>query len=192
MFKIYYRIVDDMDELKKVSRKEFDDEYADIFGFFSIRIGNEIEGFYHDRELRDGETGHEMLTAWFELYLTALEGLYEFGYAAFREAGTLDSWLEFRMKDNQVQISAAKDTLHNSEYILFIDEKRFEYPRWRDIGIPFADFRDEIINQTKSFVDEVKSLNSELGESQLIQSLLSKINSRNDPTGPFPTCLRDH
>lgn len=145
MFKIYYRIVDDMDELKKVSRKEFDDEYADIFGFFSIRIGNEIEGFYHDRELRDGETGHEMLTAWFD-----------------------------------------------SEYILFIDEKRFEYPRWRDIEIPFADFRDEIINQTKSFVDEVKSLNSELGESQLIQSLLSKINSRNDPTGPFPTCLRDH
>ena len=56
MFKIKFRIVDDIELLSSISIKIFDNEYDHILGFFQISFGSHHElSYYHEKQLMEDE-----------------------------------------------------------------------------------------------------------------------------------------
>lgn len=175
MFKIDYRIVDDFDDLRDITYKEFNEDFTDIFGFFSVNYNGNIEGYYHSSELRKGELGQDMLISWFDLFLSVLENFNKSNYVAFREVGTLDIWYEFQYKKDEVCISRAQGIIEN-DYIISEQHENFKYPVWSGVKIPFKDFSNEIINKVKDFISQIELINDQLIKADIVNNLILKIN----------------
>lgn len=174
MFKIDYRIVENIEELRELNQHEFDKNYTDIVGFFSVNYGGHVEGYYHDKPLRDGETGHEMLTLWFELFLMVVDALSDSEYAAFREIDSLDTWHVFEKDADVIKVSIAKDYLKNTDYFITEQQERFSYII-KDIKIPYTEFVRETLSKSKMYLAEILKINNELGKTRIFSRLETKI-----------------
>ena len=107
MFKIKFRIVDDIQLLSTIQTKIFDDEYDQILGFFQISFGAHQEGvYYHENQLKEDEEGSELLDYWFDkILLVAILLDSESDYVAFKEIETVNRWIDFTKRDNNVFIN---------------------------------------------------------------------------------------
>ncbi|MBP1903702.1 hypothetical protein J2Z32_000314 [Paenibacillus turicensis] len=174
MFKIDYRIVDDFNELRAVTYKEFNEDFTDIFGFFSVNYNGIIEGYYHDNKLRKDENGQDMLVSWFDLFLSVLENFNNSNYVAFREVGTLDIWYEFQYKQDEIYISRTQGIVEK-EYIIFEKHENFKSSVWSGVKIPFNDFRNEIMLKVKDFILQIELINNQLIKADILNNLILKM-----------------
>ena len=146
MFKIKFRIVDDIELLSSMSTKIFDDEYDQILGFFQINFGSHQEGsYYHENQLMEGEEGGELLDYWFDKILQVIISLdSEADYVAFKELETVNRWIDFTKKGDNVFINVAvDDTCQN--------------------------------NNSKKFLIELKHINPDLCKTKIYKALQQKI-----------------
>ncbi|WHH58414.1 hypothetical protein [Petroclostridium sp. X23] len=176
MFEIRFRIVDDFIMLRQIETNEFDMDGGDVEGFFSLNFNGNIEGYYHDNPLGEDETGQELLTLWFDLLIDTIIQLEKSKYAALKIIETFDSWIEFTLIDNKLNISFAKlkDELSN-DYIIGEPKYSFVYPEWRNVEISFNSFKQEVKDKAKGYLNIIRELNPQLLNSRIISKLAERI-----------------
>ena len=174
MFMINYRVVDDFEELKNISSKDFDNDWNQITGFFQICFGEHEEGcYYHENPLRADEFGEELLDYWFDQLLCTIELLEKTDYVAFREIETVKRWLEFKRDGETVTINVV---LNSSEKALLITKPfhEFLYVEPENFACTWDELKKNVIKQTGRFFNELRQLNPQLMESEKISGLLKK------------------
>ena len=177
MFKIKYSIVDDFEILKSLTASIFDDEYEQVLGFFKICFGIHQEGsYYHENPLQDGEEGSELLDYWFDIILQAVL-LLESGekYVAFKEIETVNRWLEFVRREDNILINVAVDDLCKNNLLLITEKDHFTYVEPLDFIIPYKSLKEEVLIMSEKFLEELKEINRNLGKTRLWKKLKKKI-----------------
>lgn len=178
MFKINFRIVDDFEELRYMEPKFFDNEWHHITGLFQICFGDQKEGsYYHENVLGDEETGSELLDYWFECLLNVVSLLdTKTNYVAFKEIETTKKWLEFSRINDEVIINTAIDVAENNNQILLTEKyNHFSYIEPLNFTITMSELKQQIVNATINFLDEIQKLNSKLVNTQMVLELFEKI-----------------
>ncbi len=179
MFKIKYRIVDEIDELKSIHYEFFDKDWNQVAGFIEINFGTQKEGcYYHENPLGEYEAGGELLDYWFRKLLDTVNNLYLTKYVAFQELETTNRWLEFKLIDNNVLINTAIDSKKINDK-LFITEpfNGFDYVTPINFSVEFIEFKTEIVSTVSRFIAELENLNHELLKTKMVRELLQKINN---------------
>ncbi|MCL2399484.1 MAG: hypothetical protein FWC91_07075 [Defluviitaleaceae bacterium] len=179
MFKIRTRIGCSIKELKNISVSVFNEEWGDVEGFVEVVIGGDRMGYYHENPLRPNEKGGEWITWWLSLFLDCANMITKTNYVAFVEPETI-GWLEFILCNNIVIFSNAIEVGSESLPGLSVYEKPecFSYREPKDIEINLNDFLQEIYRAAESFLDELKSINPQLMESEVIKRILELYEKR--------------
>ena len=179
MFDIKYRIVDDMKYLGEVTAQDFDDDGADIEGFFALDFDGNVEGYYHNKELNEYETGHELITLWFDILIEVVLLLKNKSrYVALKEIETFDSWIEFILENERLIVSYMKYSEDDSNsFILTKPKEEFAYPSWKEVIISFNEFTHLVKIRAEEYLGEVKEVNSTLMETKEIRKIIGKLKS---------------
>ena len=182
MFRIDFRITDNGEWLQNLSAKDFDKDGSGIAGYFQLTIGGSTHGYCHFRPLQEGELGDTWIDTWIDSLLLTLIHLPQTGYAAFRDVETRGVWIEAKgsEKDN-VTISVANQVSvpeKEGHYEVFITRPivDFCYDKILSTTVSFDVFKTEIIDNAVAFVEQVKTLNSNLISSMRISVLNERIN----------------
>lgn len=178
MFQIKFRIVDDFEELKKVTAIEFNHDYNKISGCFQICFGNQEEGgFYHENELHEEEYGDELLDYWFDCLLDILNILSsKSNYTAFRVIDTCNRWIEFKQVEDSIVINTAIEGSEKCNGLVITKPwHAFSYPNPSNDTISFQELKNTILYETKRFLSELENLNSQLIDTKMVIGLKSKI-----------------
>ncbi len=178
MFKINFRIVEDLEILKTIDISTFDNEYDQIEGFFQICMGSHKEGsYYHDNALKDGEVGSELLNYWMNRLLDVVNHFLSGGkYIAFHEIETMNRWLEFKINEGKIQIRVAIDSSMKIKELLITSPcYDFDYTESWKYQIEFSKFRNEIIKSVNSFLHQLEILNTNLLKTKMTLELICKI-----------------
>lgn len=179
MFDIKFRIVDDLEYLENVSAQKFDYDGADIEGFFQLNFDGNIEGHYKEGNLNRFEVGHELITLWFDLLIEVILILKrKSNYVALKEIESIDSWFEFTLIDEILYVSYANCIEKNSELFIITSKKEcFLYQTWKEISIPFNEFRDKVKMKAKQYINEIENINPKLLDTKIISKLYRKLES---------------
>lgn len=181
MFQIKYRIIEDMKILKQWDGSTFDKE-GDLEGFFQLQFNDKNYGYYHDRELRDGETGFDLITHWFEMLIKVYLALETSKYVALSDIESFNTWLEFKRISSQIlEVSIIEcDKNDIAEAIVTNHFDDYTYSDWKNIQITLEDFQEEILHKSNLYIDDIRSINSKLLESKRILNLKSLIDRINN------------
>lgn len=174
MFKIDYRIVDDINELKQISVNNFDNEFEHISGFFRISFGKHKEGnYFHSGLIRENEVGTELLDFWFNQLLNVIELLQSTNsYAAIKELETMNKWIEFKKEGENVKINVAIDTNNSlTDLVLSQPNDSFLYLKPLDYTISFEEMKKIIKTEAEKFMSELKDINIQLLNTQMALKL---------------------
>ena len=178
MFEIKYRIVDDLNILRNISTNEFDEEWTDIEGFFLLNFDGNVEGDFHENELRENETGHEMLTIWFSLLLQTVEHLHSNDYAALKVIETYGTWIEFQKRESFIVVSLGQETEGGALNFLVTNQRQsFNFLYWKDVQITLEEFENEVKNKAIHYISELEKINENLVGTRIIRRLFTQLNS---------------
>jgi hypothetical protein len=177
VFDINYRIVDDLEYLENVDTKKFDDDGADIVGFFLLNFDGNTEGYYHDNKLNEFEVGHELITLWFDLLIEVIVILEEKSkYVVLKEIECIDSWLEFILNDDILKVSFANySEENNGSYIIIIKKDGFNYPTWKETIISYSEFKEKVKMTAKQYLGEIERINPALLNAKIIAKLSRQV-----------------
>lgn len=177
MFKINYRIVDEIDELKSMDANFFDANYEHISGFIEILFGEQKEGcYYHENPLQKGEVGGEFIDWWLKLVVDVINCLPEKKYVAFQEPETFNRWLEFKLEGDNVIIDIAIDKTE-SNVGSFITEpyNGFCYVEPMNFAVEFTQFKKEVISTASRFIAELENINPWLLKTKMVSEMLNRL-----------------
>jgi len=177
MFKINFRIVDDLEKLKSMKHSSFDSDYNHISGFIEIRFGEHNEGcYYHENPLQEGEIGGELLDWWLNFIIDVVNSLEKKSYVAFLEPETNNRWLEFSLDTDHVMINVAIDEEQKNNNV-FITEpfSGFSYVEPVDFYVNFYQFKNEITNTVNRFITELGNTNPELLKTKMALEFIDKL-----------------
>ena len=176
MFKIKFRIVDDLEILKTVESNWFDANYNKIEGFIEVCFGQHKEGcYYHEGPLQEGEIGGELLNYWIDKLLDVANMLQTTSYCAFKEIETTNRWLEFKLVENKVTINVAIDTEGRNKGLLIAESyDGFQYAEPVDFSVELNILNNEIRFSVKRFLAELEKINPKLLKSQMVSDIAKK------------------
>ena len=178
MFKINFRITEDLEILKTINISDFDKEYDQIEGFFQICIGSHKEGcYYHEDELQDGEIGSELIDYRLRRLLDVVNCfLNGEEYAAFHEIETMNRWLEFKANEGEIQIRTAIDTsMKIKDLLITTPYCDFDHIESWKYQIEFSNLRKEIVKSVNSFLHQPEVLNPNLLKTKMALELIRKL-----------------
>lgn len=161
MVKIRWLITDD---IKDICLKEFDREWNSIYGYFEICINEKILGFCPDRELLVGEEGNEDILYWLSKLSDGIIQL-NAGREYVVQLLSMNLAKVILKKNDKLLISFVNS---NTDDVIWCDE------------ISFQEWCNEVIFNVERFITEVKIINSDLLEADVIKKLIeikSMINS---------------
>ncbi len=178
MLDIKVRIVEDYEnicKLKHITIEEFNSEWRHISGFFNMIIGNKSVGcYYHNNSLNKDEIGGELVDFWLNELLDVIINLH-IGktYVAIPIIECCNTFIEFKKKDEGVEINEAKDDNYNGQ-VLFEPICTFVNKN-ADCIIDFIELKSIVVNKTKKFLCDLKQLNPQLLKTQMALELIEKI-----------------
>ena len=177
MFKIKFRIVDDIESLSSITAKTFDYEYDQILGFFQMHFGTHQEGsYYHENPLERGESGGELLDYWFDKLLQTIILLDQgFNYVAFKEIETVNRWIEIVKRDDNLLLNVAIDDSCKNNNLMLTTKYLFSYIEPLDFTISYKEFKMGVLEMAKEFFVELKKINEELTYTQMGKTLRRKL-----------------
>ncbi|WP_145324927.1 hypothetical protein [Paenibacillus xylanexedens] len=173
MFTISFKAIDNFDEIKQMSAKQFDLTKQDIEGIIELDFNGSKYGMFFD----DCPFGNERLIRWFVDLLTIVQKIRTHQYVAYRIPDSANFWLEFKQQGVELQVSLVEDINREVILDLFITEplEEFRYSTWKDVIVGSASFTDEIMKNTHQFLDFVTELNPDILQSTSIQILQEKL-----------------
>ncbi|EGL15053.1 MULTISPECIES: hypothetical protein [Paenibacillus] len=181
MFEINYRIITEIDHWRNCNLEQIDKE-GGIEGFFQLVFNNEEYGYYHNRDLAEGEEGFDLISTWFDNLMEVCLHLEASKYVALKDIETYNTWIEFIPKEDQISVSLMKSDPSISEFIILKPLSCTSYPEWKDILIPKEEFKSIVIQRTKEFIDELLEINKLFIQSQEVSSLLDLLSKINNTT----------
>lgn len=157
MIKIRWMITD---VIEKVDLKEFDTEWDGIYGYFEICINNQLLGFCPDRELLVGEEGNEDILYWLS---KLADGIIQVNAGQQYEIHLLS-------------MNLAKIVLKKNDKLLisFINSNKDEVI-WSE-KIIIQEWYNEVRLNIERFIAEVRNINSDLLDADLIKKLIKMKN----------------
>lgn len=173
MFTISFKAIDNFDEIKQMSAKQFDLTKQDFEGIIELDFNGSEYGMFLD----DCPFGNERLIRWFVDLLTIVQKIRIHQYVAYRIPDSANLWLEFKQQGVELQVSLVEGIDREVILDLFITEpnEQFRYSNWKDINVSSASFTDEIMKSAHQFLDFVTELNPDLLQSTSIQILQKKL-----------------
>jgi hypothetical protein len=152
-----------------------------IEGFFQINLisvdSQTVEyGYYHNRELEDGEEGFDNISTWLFNLLKICEMIDQTKYVAIKDTESFSTWLEFILNGHELNVSVMQLEDCIIEDILTSPKEQRLYPEWRDIKINKDVFKVEVVNKTKKFIADLSQLNPVLSMSKTVIDLQSLLN----------------
>lgn len=168
MFIIRFRITDDISQIKARSAREFDEE-GDLEGFFELEFEGNSYGYFHDRPLKEGETGFDLIDRWIEDLLRAVLLLENSAYVAISDIETLYVWLEIERCEERLKVSLIRnDIIEVEESIIDRPFPERNYLDWKNIWITFSEFRNEVIQKAELYLESLVEINPNLNESRRV------------------------
>ncbi|MEK4363085.1 hypothetical protein MKX68_11530 [Paenibacillus sp. FSL M8-0212] len=173
MFTLSFKAIDNFDEIKQMSAKQFDLTKQDIEGIIELDFNGSKYGMFFD----DCPFGNERLIRWFVDLLTIVQKIRIHQYVAYRIPDSANLWLEFKQQGVELQVSLVEDVDREVILDLFITERleEFRYSTWNDVNVSVASFTDEIMKNAHKFLDFVTELNPDILQSTSIQLLQEKL-----------------
>ncbi|MFS0837425.1 hypothetical protein [Paenibacillus sp. 1P03SA] len=172
MFEINYRMITDVDYWGGLSLEQIDKE-GEIEGFFQLVLNNNEYGYYHNRDLGQGEEGFDLLSIWFHNLMKVCLYLDTSKYIALKDIETFDTWIEFIPKGDYISVSIMNSNSSPSEFIILEPFSNASYPEWKDISIPKEEFKSIVIQRANDFIEELLEINKLFLKSQSTESLLA-------------------
>jgi hypothetical protein len=106
-----------------------------------LKIQSEEYGYYHDRELAQGEQGFDIISTWFDNLLEVCLLVETTEYVALKDIESFNTWLEFLpIEKNQLSISLMESNDFTSDFIILQPLMNRNYPSWRNILITKEEF----------------------------------------------------
>lgn len=176
MFEIKYRIIVDELYWKKMNLEQMEKE-GGIEGFFQLNLHSVNYGYYHDRELAEGEEGFDIISTWLSNLLEVCLLIDDTKYVAIKDAESYNTWLEFISAADDLLVSQIQSNSFISEYVITKPLENRVYPEWRDIKVKKEEFIEEVVNKSKKFITDLSQITPLLSMGQRIvqlQSLLDK------------------
>ncbi|WP_046227066.1 hypothetical protein [Paenibacillus dauci] len=177
MVEIKYRIIIDESYWRKMNLDTIEKE-GGIEGFFQLNLHSVNYGYYHDRELAEGEQGFDIISTWLSNLLEVCILIDDTKYVAIKDTESYNTWLEFISADNDLLVSVIQSDSFISKYVITKPLENRVYPEWKDIIVKKEEFIEEVINSVKKFISELAQINSLISMSQRIaqlQSMLDKV-----------------
>ncbi|MFS0837396.1 hypothetical protein [Paenibacillus sp. 1P03SA] len=177
MFEIKYRIIIDESYWKTMNLEQIEKE-GGIESFFQLNLHSVEYGYYHDRELAEGEEGFDIISTWLSNLLEVCLLIDDMKYVAIKDTESYNTWLEFISADNDLLVSVIQSDSFISEYVITKPLSNRVYPEWRDIKVKREEFIEEVINNTKKFISDLAQINPFIILSQRIvqlESMLDKV-----------------
>ncbi|CAM5795901.1 hypothetical protein [Brevibacillus borstelensis] len=174
MFTVKFKAVDDFDQLKRLSAKEFDESFRDIEGIIELNFNEYKYGYFFE----DCPFGEERLVRWFKDLLAIAIKAQESNYVAYKIPEHPSIWLEFKVKEDEFLVSIVDDIQRDSILDLFINQpyKEFQYIDWSNVSISKEVFKKEIVNQGEKLIHFIEVLNPQILKSNSINELLVLMN----------------
>lgn len=171
MFRIRYRITEDINYLKTLNADDFDNE-SDIEGFFEMEFEGNIYGYYHDKPLQNGETGFDLLTNWFESLLKTCLNIKITNYIAINDIESFNTWIEFKLVSDILIVSIIKADKEEGIFEIRTEPfSNYNYGEWSNIIISFEEFKNEVISKSMQYLKEINRINMHLMYSKRIINL---------------------
>lgn len=164
MFSIRYKITDEDLEYCRYARsaKEFDDRKDWIYGQFLMEANGHEIGFIHNELEYDGEN----LTVWFMNLNKVILNICDDKYVTIPISDWADSWIEFhRINYYSMALSEIEAHIINTNESVISGEFGHKIVVWSE-NVSLEDFIKTTLKTTKSFLDEVKCINSVLSETR--------------------------
>jgi hypothetical protein len=174
MFEIKYRIVDYLEHLKDMDAKKFDSDSI-IEGFILLNFNGNKQGYYHDRELKQGEQGFENLTTWFELLVEVVIRLKYRKYILLDVIESYNTLLEFKKEQDLLFVSEILDENKSGDAIKETITKSVIYGDFQNAKISYLEFRSKICDAVNHFIEELNLINHKILDSKTIFNLKTKI-----------------
>ncbi|MCK4261366.1 MAG: hypothetical protein KAX49_20515 [Halanaerobiales bacterium] len=176
MFTIKYKIIDDIEKLKKIDEKYFEHDLAgEIRGLILLDFNSNLVGFYDDSlPIHVAEIFEELLVLWFTLLNKVIHKLTESKYVALSLIENNSTWIEFRVDNTYLKVSMISMKFYEDNIPLIITEpnKHIEYLEWKNIKITREEFVNEVISKTDLFIQFIEQINPSLLESFSIKELI--------------------
>ncbi len=144
------------DELRDVSKQEFDLEWNGIYGYFQMTINDKTVGYFPNREFIYNEEGNEDITYWLEELLQANK--------------KLDEGNEYKFDLLSLNLVALEFSKNDSVNVRLFYKETGE-TIWRE-HIEFNKFSEEIVRSTNLFIDTIREKNLSLLECNIIKKLI--------------------
>ncbi|WP_053366297.1 hypothetical protein [Bacillus sp. FJAT-27245] len=179
MLKVKYEIFEDYkEELKGIELSKFDEEYHQIYGLFTITIGEQdfIPYPSGDIPLSAKKSYSELLLSHFELLNEVVKFLSEYDYVALKYIEDSWSWLEFvKMEGDLVKISELEYEIDSLKSLVSTDStllKGAKFGSIKEVSVSKEELVKEIKQTTKLFTEEIKCINPMLLKSKCFSNVL--------------------
>ncbi|QHE52761.1 hypothetical protein [Pontibacillus sp. HMF3514] len=178
MFKIKYEIFEDYkEELSEIGLSTFDKEYNQVYGPFTIIVGEHefIPYPSDDLPVSAKEIFSELILSHFELLNEVDRLLNNYDYVALKYIEDHWSWLEFvKVDEGLIKISELEYEIIELDSLLCINKEFLsgaKYGAIREIITPKADLHHEIKKSTKMFIEEIRNVNPQLLNSKYFSKI---------------------
>jgi hypothetical protein len=185
MFKINYRILERLDELKSIELMNIN-ERNNIYGFMHLVFNkSEVGLMVETSQLSDEEAiekevflYNDLLCTWFEDLLEVLKNINN-NYVVLHEIDVPDRYLEFIKENNTLKIRYLE--LNESMQKLIVGENnrlkdvQISQINWEE-EISIDQFKKEVICKSKEFIKEVLEINSKFENNWRITEIQNLIN----------------
>lgn len=169
MFIMRFRITDNINDVKARSGRSFDEE-GDIEGFFELVFEGNSYGYFHDRPLKEGERGFDLIDRWIEDLLRAVCILKNRTYVAISDIETLYTWIEIERSEERLKVSLIQNsTIEVQDSIIDRPFPERTYLDWKNIYITFSEFRNEVVKKSEVYLDLLVEINPNFNDSKRVK-----------------------
>lgn len=167
IFSIRYKIFEeDIKQLKTLNYEEIIRDFKNIYGWFSMEINNQSYLFYpssdNEKELQELRGLSEIISTHFSHLIEAYKCLKRSDYVAIKYIENPITWLEICKQGELLTISELRCFFVEGMKAIEINKELFIGARKSEIidqSIHWKQFEDELINKTKDFVTELRTIN---------------------------------
>ena len=166
MFNIRYKILEDED----IESYELKGEY----GYFEFQTNDEVYGIYIDEIL---DIFSVSIYWWFYYFLNSLLLLNKTNYVLISDIEKADVWIELKKENEKIYISkVCADKPEGTSALETTLMPTLEYKYWKNQEVAFSNFCEEIIQESKKYLNDLKTLNTEKQKDmQNLELLIKKV-----------------
>ncbi|WP_027625597.1 hypothetical protein [Clostridium lundense] len=175
----YFIFEDDKEDFSIMSLEEFEREFTNIYGMFTVIFdGNKFISYLDEENecpLEARRVFSELINAYFDglIYIVSHLEEYSFFYLKYIENST--TWLKFSVKETEILVSEIEinwnQEMNNGlKNIVTTHSELFNTPiqeTWGDVRLKKEIFKAEVTDKLFSFISEIKSTNQNILKSKI-------------------------